>query len=137
MTFSTLRKQQAGFSLIELLVAFAILAMSLGLIYRSMGESARNAGNLVLYQQAAMFAEGLLNSRASVTSAGWNETGERGPFQWKVASQPYSAPSNPVSGVAMHQIDVSVSWIDGGKARALEAKTLLPQRKPLPGETVQ
>jgi hypothetical protein len=42
-----------------------------------------------------------------------------------------------VSGVALHQIDVSVSWIDGGKARALEAKTLLPQRKPLPGETVQ
>lgn len=111
--------------------------MSLGLIYRSMGESARNAGNLVLYQQAAMFAEGLLNSRASVTNTGWNETGERGPFQWKVTSQPFSAPTNTVSGFALHQIDVSVSWIDGGKSRALEVKTLLPQRKPLPGEDVK
>jgi general secretion pathway protein I len=134
---SSSRKLQAGFSLIELLVAFAILAMSLGLIYRSMGESARNAGNLVLYQQAAMFAEGLLNSRASLTSDGWNESGERGAFQWKVTSQPFSAPANAVSGVALHQIDISVSWTEGGKSRALEVRTLLPQRKPLPGEAVK
>ena len=37
-----------GFTLLELMVAFAIMAMSLGLIYRAMGSSASNTPGVAL-----------------------------------------------------------------------------------------
>jgi general secretion pathway protein I len=131
------RKDQAGFSLLELLVAFAIMAMSLGLIYRAMGASARNAGDLELHQQASMLAESLLNSKDSVTDQGWNESGVFNSFNWRVSSGPYRAAPAAPDLVLLHEIRISISWPGGATSNQLEVQTLLPQRKPVPGETVQ
>ncbi len=131
------RKKQSGFSLLELLVAFAIMAMSLGLIYKSMGASARSVADLSLHQQATMLAETLLNTRNSVTDQGWNESGEHASFAWRVSSQPFVSPTTSPELVRLHEINITVSWLDGAGKRQLDAKTLLPQRKPLPGEVVR
>jgi len=136
MTLAAERKQ-GGFSLLELLVAFAIMAMSLGLIYKSMGASARNVGDLTLHQQATMLAESLLNSRDSVTDQGWNESGAYASFSWQVSSQPYATTINAPEMVPLHQIQLIVSWTDGLGQKQFEVKTLLPQRRPLPGEVVR
>ncbi len=128
---------QHGFSLLELLVAFAILAMSMGLIYKSMGASARNVGDMTHHQQASMLAESLLASRDSVTDQGWNESGEHTPFAWQVSSQPYASEIDAQGMVLMHQIHIMISWSDGVRQKQLEIQTLLPQRKPLPGEVVR
>src|SRR5665811_235075 len=77
---------QRGFSLLELLVAFAIMAMSLGLLYRVAGGSARHVSDVVQQQQAAWLAESLLASRSSVRADGWNEQGESAGFKWQVRS---------------------------------------------------
>jgi general secretion pathway protein I len=123
---------QQGFSLLELLVAFTIMAMSLGLIYKAMGGSARSAGDITTRQQALMLADSLLQSRESVTPQGWNETGTHGRYTWQTRTEPYAA-SAP-EALPLHHLTVQVSWPDGTATRQISAQTLLPQRKPYPGE---
>ncbi|MFY3382631.1 type IV pilus modification PilV family protein [Paracidovorax sp. MALMAid1276] len=134
-------RAQQGLSLLELLVAFSIMALSLGLLYRSMGSSARNVADMAYQQQAAMVAESLLASRESVASDGWNETGDIHGYRFEVRSTPYqagfmqnAAPPAPGAGerVPLHQVAIVVSWLDGSRRQALEVQTLLPQRKPDP-----
>jgi general secretion pathway protein I len=134
---------QKGFSLLEVLVAFSIMAMSLGFIYKAMGSNARSVGDLALRQQATMLAESVLLTRDSVNAKGWNESGVSGVFSWRVSSQPFAHSGQSaqtiesVNWIPLHQIQIDVSWSDGSKSRQLEVKTLLPQRKPLPGESIQ
>jgi general secretion pathway protein I len=134
---------QDGFSLLELLVAFSIMAMSLGLLYRSMGGNVRQVAAMDLQQQATMVAESVLDTHTSVTAKGWNESGASAGFQWRVTSQVYASglalgsPSlagNMPQAVPLHEINLDVTWQDGGRPHQLTVSTLLPQRKPRPGE---
>ena len=132
--------RQKGFSLLEVLVAFSIMAMSLAFIYKAMGSNARSVGDLTLRQQATMLAESVLLTKDSVNAKGWNESGSSGVFGWRVSSQPFAQSSQPAESaewVPLHQIQIEVTWPEGSKNRQFDVKTLLPQRKPMPGENVQ
>ena len=125
---------QHGFSLLELLVAFAIMAMSLGLLYRVAGGSARHVSDVVQQQQAAWLAESLLASRSSVHADGWNEQGESAGFKWQVRSILSTASVSAPEAVPLHEIRLSISWTTGSRPGQLDLITLLPERKPKPGE---
>lgn len=125
---------QRGFSLLELLVAFAIMAMSLGLLYRVAGGSARHVSDVVQQQQAAWLAESLLASRSSVRADGWNEQGESAGFKWQVRSSLSASAVSAPEAVPLHEIRLSVSWTTGSRPGQLDLITLLPERKPMPGE---
>jgi len=72
-----------------------------------------------------------------VTDQGWNESGAYASFSWQVSSQPYATTINAPEMVPLHQIQLIVSWTDGLGQKQFEVKTLLPQRRPLPGEVVR
>lgn len=129
-------KLQRGFSLLELLVAFAIMAMSLGLLYRVAGGSASHVSDAALHQHATWLAESLLNHQSSVLASGWNEDGNSAAFKWQVRSQPYQSGINNPQAVALHEIRLSIFWSDGSHPGQLDLVTLLPERKPQPGEVV-
>ena len=117
--------------MLELLVAFSIMAMSLALLYRVMGSSVRNAVDAGQYQRAIVLAESLLNAKLAVDTGGLNETGESAGLRWNVRSSPYVtelANANP-SAVPLIRIDLHVQWGEGERGRQLELTTLRPQRR--------
>lgn len=146
MTVTRRGRQQSGLSLLELLVAFAIMALSIGLLYRSMGASARTVADMGYQQQASLLAESLLASRESVTPEGWRESGAREGLEFQVKTFPYSrgltsgvgSPSlGDPSAVLLHEVEITVSWLDGTRRQSLEIRTLLPVRKLDPLEVVR
>ncbi len=128
------KRRAQGFSLLELLVAFAIMAISLGFIYKAMGTSTRQVATGVDLQQATLVMDGLLKSRDSVDGQGWHEAGEQGNFTWQIDSEPYNLGAAVVGSVRLFKVVLSVRWVDGGRPKVLTVETLLPQRQPLPGE---
>ena len=125
---------QLGFSLLELLVAFAIMAMSLGLLYRMAGGSARNVTDATQYQYAVWLADSILAGRSNVRADGWNEDGESAGFRWQVRSGRHNSGINSPQMVPLHRIELSVFWDETSRPKQFNLITLLPERKPIPGE---
>lgn len=122
--------RQRGFSLIELLVAFAILAVSLGLLYKSMGSMVRSVGDLENRQRASLVAQGLLRSRESVGASGWNESGVESGFAWQVQSRPYTDATKFPGAPRLHEVTLVVGWGEAAHSGQIQLQTLLPERKP-------
>jgi len=73
------RRPQHGFSLLEVLVALAILAMSLGVLYQAAGGSVRNVQTVEHRMRAILLAQSLLQmydrmrcTTGSHPAAGWS-----------------------------------------------------------------
>jgi len=113
------------------------MAMSLGLIYKAMGASARNVGDITRHQQATLLLNTLLNTHDSVPVQGWNETGMQEELTWHVSSRPFPTTIEAEQTLPLHQLDITVTWHDGAKLAQVEIQTLLPQRQPLPGESIK
>ncbi|WP_313302358.1 type II secretion system protein [Diaphorobacter sp.] len=127
------RKVARGFSLLELLVAFAIMAISLGVLYRATGSSVRTVGDLDVRQQATSVAESTLNRVDGVPATGLNESGTVGALAWQLQSRPYESSLNSPQAVKLHEVLIQVSWTERGESRHLELTTLRPERGPRQG----
>lgn len=125
------RQRQRGMTLLELLVALAIMAISLGMIYRATGSNARSVGDLGHYQYAIQLAESLMDSRDSVYEGGWNESGESNGFQWSIQSAPFKTDVGEAPNIPpLHEVRIVVNWSDGDKPKSFELSTLRAQRRP-------
>jgi general secretion pathway protein I len=133
------RWRQRGLSLLELLVAFAIMAIALGMLYKASGSSARSVSEAASYQRAMSLAESLLSMRDAVPAQGWNEAGQSAQFSWKIHSQPYAtlASQGNLAAPVLHAVEVGVEWSEGTRLRRIDLHTLRPQRNVPAGTGLQ
>ncbi len=126
-----------GFSLLELLVAVAVMGLALTLLYRVDAGAVRGVADHAAQHRAGVLARSILDARDAVPAQGWNEAGDDGGFAWRVSSAPWPTPPGlDATAPALHEVVVSVQWPGRGAAsHLLELRTLLPQARPLPGET--
>lgn len=124
---------QGGFSLLELLVAFVIMAFSLGMLYQASGGTVRSIGDTEQQMRATVLAESLLNSRSSVAPEGWNETGQSAGLSWRVNSAAFSTDADPAKAPALQRVLIVIGWSGRNGPREFEFSTLLPQSKPALG----
>lgn len=118
--------KQSGFTLLEMLVALIILAMSLGALYNGVGGAMRAVGGDEKYVYAVELARSLvaINTVVDPNSIQRGET--EGGFQWQVQSRTLPAKSLPES--QLQRLMVEVSWHDVGKTRRVVLETIVAGR---------
>lgn len=121
-------------TLLELLVALAIMAVSITMIYRAVAGSARGVAQVELGQGAATLADSLLDAYGMVDPGGLQVSGSDGPYTWQVSSAPYLQAGLPENAVTLYLFRVSIEWAGG---RGWVLNTLRPKRPLLPSESAR
>jgi len=127
-------KQSAGFTLIEILAAFLIFALSFAVIMQIMSSSMRNtriAGDLT---QAALYAQSkmdMLGIEAAVEEG--SDSGEFDQrYRWDMRVEPYTIDDergidSERIPVDLYQVTLSVFWQNGGREESTDFTTLYAQ----------
>lgn len=138
-----MRRPALGFTLLEVLVAFTMLAVLLGVLMQVFSDGMRNAVEGEDRARAVMLAEALL-VQAGLPSADASfppreEEGEfdDGRFRWRTSVQPFDVP--PAEGAAsqpvpilshtMVQVVATVEWTSWGRPRDVTLTTWRVGRK--------
>lgn len=131
-----MKRASGGFSLLEVLVAFVILALTMSVMMRIFSGGLRNAVLAEDYSRAVLLAESRL-AELSVQPVEGEAGGEfDAKYRWRSSIHPWvddadAAGAQPLP-VRLMAIEVSVAWADeGGKSREVGLGTL--QLAPAPG----
>jgi general secretion pathway protein I len=112
-----------GFTLLEVLVAFSILTVSLGVLFQifSKGTSAVILGNE--YSQAIIIAQSRL---ASAGIEGEYSGEENETYRWTTTIRPYDSGDDLETnfGISRREIEIVVDWYSQGKKHSVKLNTL-------------
>ncbi len=101
-----------------MMVAIAILGLSLGALYQSASGATRNVRMDERYAYGVELARSLLANNARVPADGLDIRGEtEGQFKWYAISRPLEQRRGDSNRALLHDIEVSVAWVDGGRDR--------------------
>lgn len=104
-------QRQRGFTLIEVVVAFAIFTLSVGALYECFGGSIRRNAQAHEREQGLLAAQSLL-SRLRASPAPWkaDESGSlEGGWLWRIEVAPFDAAANERSAWQAFAVTVHLS----------------------------
>lgn len=123
-------RRQRGFSLLEMVVAIAILGLALGALYQAASGATRNVRTSERYAYGVELARSLLEQYEIVPAGGVNQTGETsGGFTWRAQSQPHQLPRQQAGDFQLHDIEVVVAWFDGSKRKEVILNSVVEARR--------
>jgi len=121
------RRHSGGFSLLEVLVAFSILALSLGVLMQIFSSGIRNTLASASYSRAADLAESTLALAGTEYPLETGiHSGEDRQFQWTLEIAPYQPEDllAPPQHLALFQVSARVSWSEARESRNLVLDSL-------------
>lgn len=129
---------QKGFSLLEMIVAIAILGIAMAMLYRAAGGATRSVRVGEQYAYAVIMAQSLLDNNSHVAPNGVNYTGGGSGdgvagnngmgFQWRVVSTPVIIQDRN-SPALLHHIVVTVWWPGGESFREFILHSVVPVKE--------
>lgn len=128
----TARERQRGYTLVEVIVAFALLALALTLLLGTLSGAVRqvrwsgDAGNAALHAQSLLDTVGFGSPLEPGRSDGEFEGGR---YRWSLAIAPWDEPLPPdmprtPAEYRLYEIALSVQWGRGGPRERLELHSL-------------
>lgn len=131
------RGRQSGFSLLEILVAFGVLSLCLGVLLRIFAGGGQIARTADEYYRAILTAESMLNGLGTEIplKPGITEGELEGNYHWSFNVTPYSVDQNLLGdqqlGFMPYWVELTVEWGGEEDPRAFNLSTLrLIQDKP-------
>ncbi len=123
------RRACRGFSLLEVLVAFTILAMLLGALFQVFSGGLRAARSGDQYTRATVIAQSRLAAVGveQPLREGVSSGTDDGPYHWRVTVSPYLDDQMPVVDHVLQPLTVHVEvfWEEGGSARSVSLTSIL------------
>ena len=125
-------RTQAGYTLIEIIVAFAILALGLTLLLGTLSGATRQVRQAGDAGRAALHAQSLLDEFGELPQPGTREGElEQGRYRWRLDVAPWDDPAprngprgpDPNAGRLL-RLQVQVAWGEGGAAQRLQLSSL-------------
>ncbi len=121
-----------GFTLLEVVAAFAILALGLAMVMQIAAGGMRQARQAAEYSEASLLAQSLLDTvGVGERLEEGSESGEwEGGYRWQLDVLPYEdatdgVPADPqASPVRLLELQLTVSWERGGNTRESRFRTL-------------
>jgi general secretion pathway protein I len=131
------RRGERGFTLLEVLLAFALLATAMGLLIGMLSGGLRQIGDSAQATEASLHAQSLLDAVGTLEplaeghrEGDWDDHR----FRWTLDIEPMDdpAPLNPgvaapaalLGGPVLYRITAVVAWGDGGPRHRLRLVTL-------------
>ncbi|MCZ6526459.1 MAG: prepilin-type N-terminal cleavage/methylation domain-containing protein [Gammaproteobacteria bacterium] len=124
------KRYNKGFSLLEVLVAFTIAAMSLGVLFQIYAKGTTSAILGEEYAQAIVIAESKLAEVGISENLEISErTGlEYNKYNWYIIARDYieDSPSDFTSNLSLKEVTVEVYWNSQRNQRSIKLHTLKP-----------
>ena len=120
------RSGAAGFTLVEVLVALAILSGTMVVLYGAMGDAASRLARAQAEAGAVALAQSKLDEVGlTIAPIVGDVSGAQGPYAWTVSIAVSGTAEERVAWPAvLAEVSVNVTWSDGAQKHALAVRTL-------------